>query len=164
MPWKSKLAHSVIHSGYFYSASSSPLLLRGTPDYSIDTVLKLTHQSATGNCEWRTCPRYLCGGYSWMPQLFFNSWKRKSLKEHFISLKCRRNLGRGHWNAFLIGILLHPLQACNKNRFCSYSLNRSLWPLWYQVFYYLLDSWKLEIIEATSCVQKWQSSVVTQLT
>src|SRR6218665_1226067 len=28
----------LIHSGYFYSASSSPLLLRGSPDYSIDTV------------------------------------------------------------------------------------------------------------------------------
>jgi len=27
-----------IHSGYFYSASSSPLLLRGTPYYSIDSV------------------------------------------------------------------------------------------------------------------------------
>src|SRR6218665_338510 len=26
------LFHSVIHSDYFYSASSSPLLLRGTPD------------------------------------------------------------------------------------------------------------------------------------
>jgi len=23
---------------------------------------KLTHQSAPGNCEWRTCPRPLCGG------------------------------------------------------------------------------------------------------
>ena len=30
--------HSFIHSGYFYSASSSPLLLRGAPNYSIDTV------------------------------------------------------------------------------------------------------------------------------
>ena len=27
-----------IHSGHFHSASSSPLLLRGTPDYSTDTV------------------------------------------------------------------------------------------------------------------------------
>ena len=30
---------------YFYSASSSPLLLRGAPDYSIDTVMELTHQA-----------------------------------------------------------------------------------------------------------------------
>jgi len=29
---------SFIHSGYFCCASSSPLLLRGAPDYSIDTV------------------------------------------------------------------------------------------------------------------------------
>ena len=27
-----------IHSGQFYSAPSSPLLLRGAPDYSTDTV------------------------------------------------------------------------------------------------------------------------------
>ena len=27
-----------IHSGHFYSAPSSPLLLRGAPDYSTDTV------------------------------------------------------------------------------------------------------------------------------
>ena len=33
-----KFIHSFIHSGYFYSASSSSLLLRGTPDYSTDTV------------------------------------------------------------------------------------------------------------------------------
>ena len=29
---------ALIHSGYFYSAPSSPLLLRGAPDYSTDTV------------------------------------------------------------------------------------------------------------------------------
>jgi len=40
-----------IRSGYFYSASLSPLLLRSALNYSIDTVLELTHQSATGNCE-----------------------------------------------------------------------------------------------------------------
>src|SRR6218665_1691965 len=28
------LIHSFIHSGHFYSAPSSPLLLRGAPDYS----------------------------------------------------------------------------------------------------------------------------------
>ena len=37
--------HSFIHSGYFYSASSSPLLL------SIDTVSELTFRSAIDNCE-----------------------------------------------------------------------------------------------------------------
>src|SRR6218665_2107597 len=30
--------YSFIHSGHFYSAPSSPLLLRGAPDYSTDTV------------------------------------------------------------------------------------------------------------------------------
>ena len=39
-----------IHSGYFYSASSSALLLRGTPDYSIDTASELTRRSTIGNC------------------------------------------------------------------------------------------------------------------
>jgi len=42
---------SFIRSGHFYSASSSPLLLRGTHDYSIVTVLELTWRSTTGNCE-----------------------------------------------------------------------------------------------------------------
>src|SRR6218665_1291575 len=32
------------------TASSSPLLLRGAPYYSIDAVSELTHQSATGSC------------------------------------------------------------------------------------------------------------------
>src|SRR6218665_172172 len=31
-----------IHSGYFYSASSSPVLLRCAPNYCIDTVSELT--------------------------------------------------------------------------------------------------------------------------
>jgi len=30
-------------------------LLRGAPDYKIDTVSELTRWSTTGNCEWRTC-------------------------------------------------------------------------------------------------------------
>ena len=55
---------SFIHSGYFYSTSSSPLLLRGALDYSIDTVPELTRQSATGNCEWRTYPMSLRGSWS----------------------------------------------------------------------------------------------------
>ena len=32
--------HSFIHSGHFYSAPSSPLILRGAPDHSTDTVLE----------------------------------------------------------------------------------------------------------------------------
>src|SRR6218665_3768160 len=34
------IIHSFIHSGHFYSAPSSPLPLRGAPDYSTDTVLE----------------------------------------------------------------------------------------------------------------------------
>jgi len=45
------ILHSFIHSGYLYSAPSSPLLLRGDPDYSIDTVSESTLRSTTGNCE-----------------------------------------------------------------------------------------------------------------
>jgi len=56
--------HSFVHSRYFYSASSSPLILRVTPDYSIDTVSELTHRSSTGNCERRTCQRWLRGSWS----------------------------------------------------------------------------------------------------
>src|SRR6218665_1849687 len=53
--------NSFILSGYFYSASSSPvgLLLGGVPDYSFDTVSEVTHRSAKGNCECRSCPRSL---------------------------------------------------------------------------------------------------------
>ena len=45
------LTRLFLHSGYFYSASSSPLLLRGDPDYDIDTVSELTRRRATGNYE-----------------------------------------------------------------------------------------------------------------
>ena len=38
-----------IHSGHFYSAPSSPQLQHG---YFIGVACR----SATGNCEWRTCP------------------------------------------------------------------------------------------------------------
>src|SRR6218665_922909 len=45
------LVYPFTHSGYFYSAFSSPLLLRGAPNYSIDTVSKLTRRIATDNCK-----------------------------------------------------------------------------------------------------------------
>ena len=51
-----------IHSGYLYSASSSRLLLRGAPNTL--RILWVSCRSATGNCEWRTCPRSLHGGKS----------------------------------------------------------------------------------------------------
>ena|SRR6218665_490268 len=51
-----------INSGYFYSASSSPLLVRGAPDDSIDTVLELTRQSTADNYELWT---YLLKDHMW---------------------------------------------------------------------------------------------------
>src|SRR6218665_2401785 len=36
-----ELIHPFIHFGHFYSVPSSPLLLRGAPDYSTDTVSEL---------------------------------------------------------------------------------------------------------------------------
>src|SRR6218665_2197964 len=33
-----RFIHSFIYSRYFYSASSSPLILRGASDYSVDTA------------------------------------------------------------------------------------------------------------------------------
>jgi len=61
----SKRVHnSFIHSGYFYSASSCPRLLRGAPDYNSDTETEITRQSTTaGNSEWRKCPWTLRGGH-----------------------------------------------------------------------------------------------------
>src|SRR6218665_4001446 len=39
------IVHSLIHSRHFYSASSSPLLLRGAPDYSTDTASEFHAES-----------------------------------------------------------------------------------------------------------------------
>src|SRR6218665_1321362 len=41
--------HSFIHSGHFYSAPSSPLPLRGTPDYSTDTVILVVSSVGVGH-------------------------------------------------------------------------------------------------------------------
>ena len=40
-----------IYSGYFYGTSSSPLLFRGAPDYSIDTMSELTIVDTNYNYE-----------------------------------------------------------------------------------------------------------------
>ena len=64
IPGQWPFIHSFIHSGYFYSTSSSPLLLRGAHKYSNGTVSELTRRSATDNCGCRTFPRYLHGGWS----------------------------------------------------------------------------------------------------
>src|SRR6218665_318248 len=48
--------HSFIHSGHFYSARSSPLLLRGTPDYSTDTVSEF-HAEAHRQLQVKDLPK-----------------------------------------------------------------------------------------------------------
>src|SRR6218665_624645 len=47
---------SFIHSGHFYSASSSPLLLRGAPDYSKDTVSEF-HVEAHRQLQVKDLPK-----------------------------------------------------------------------------------------------------------
>src|SRR6218665_876349 len=52
--------HSFIHSGHFYSAPSSPLLLRGAPDYSTDPVSEF-HVEAHRQLQVKDLPRSLRG-------------------------------------------------------------------------------------------------------
>ena len=47
---------SFIHSGYFYSAPSSPLLLRGAPDYSTHIVSKF-HAEAHRQLQVKDLPK-----------------------------------------------------------------------------------------------------------
>jgi len=63
------MLYSFIHSGHFYSAPSSPLLLGGAPDYSTDTVsefhaeahrqlqVKDLPEVPTWRLEWESNPR-----------------------------------------------------------------------------------------------------------
>src|SRR6218665_2665009 len=48
--------HSFIHSGHFYSAPSSPLLLRGAPDYSTDIVSEF-HAEAHRQLQVKDLPK-----------------------------------------------------------------------------------------------------------
>src|SRR6218665_1175864 len=52
----SMVIHSFIHSGHFYSAHSSPLLLRGAPDYSTDTVSEF-HAEAHRQLQVKDLPK-----------------------------------------------------------------------------------------------------------
>src|SRR6218665_1636364 len=47
---------SFIHSGHFYSAPSSPLLIRGAPDYSTDTVSEF-HAEAHRQLQVKDLPK-----------------------------------------------------------------------------------------------------------
>src|SRR6218665_1349128 len=50
------LVHSFIHSGHFYSAPSSSLLLIGAPDYSTDTVSEF-HAEAHRQLQIKDLPK-----------------------------------------------------------------------------------------------------------
>src|SRR6218665_273445 len=52
----SSFIHSFIHYGHFYSAPSGPLLLRGTPDYSTDTVSEF-HAEAHRQLQVQDLPK-----------------------------------------------------------------------------------------------------------
>src|SRR6218665_2324821 len=49
-------SHSFIHSGHFCSVPSSPLLLRGVPDYSTDTVSEF-HAEAHRQLQVKYLPK-----------------------------------------------------------------------------------------------------------
>src|SRR6218665_206041 len=53
---KCKTSHSFIHSDHFYSAPSSPLPLRGAPDYSTDTVSEF-HAEAHRQLQVKDLPK-----------------------------------------------------------------------------------------------------------
>ena len=52
------IKHSFIHSGHFYSAPSSPLPLRGAPDYSTNTVSEF-HAEAHRQLQVKDLPKVL---------------------------------------------------------------------------------------------------------
>jgi len=56
IPKTLNLPHSFIHSGHFYINPSSPLLLRGAPDYSMDTVSEF-HAEAHRQLQVKDFPR-----------------------------------------------------------------------------------------------------------
>ena len=77
------LVHSFIHSGHFYTAPSSPLLLRGTPDYSTDTVSEF-HAEAHRQLQVKDLPKVP----TWRVELESNprpsGWKSSSQPRHHL--------------------------------------------------------------------------------
>ena len=54
--WMVKSSRRYIHSVHFYSAPSSPLLLRGAPDYITDTVSEF-HAEAHKQLQVKDLPK-----------------------------------------------------------------------------------------------------------
>jgi len=61
VPEHQKFSNCIV-SIYFYSASHSMSLSEVLSTTAIDIVSEFTCGSATGNCKWKTCPRFLCDG------------------------------------------------------------------------------------------------------
>jgi len=69
--------HSFIHSGYFYSAPSSPLLLGGAPDYSTDTVSEF-HDEAHRQLQVQDLPKVSTWRLEWESNPRPTGWKSSS--------------------------------------------------------------------------------------
>jgi len=102
-----------IHSGNFYSASSSLILLRGAPDTARILCQSCT-RSATGNCERRTCPGSL---YAW--QLEWGSNERRRIYQWTIPPPINWTHERRTWlrlqerwttDSVSPSVRMHPLQ------------------------------------------------------
>src|SRR6218665_3313919 len=63
--------HSFIHSSHFYSAPSNPLLLRGAPDYSMDTVSEF-HAETHGQLQVKDLPKVFCARFTLYPCEFLD--------------------------------------------------------------------------------------------
>ena len=100
------LLHPFIHSRYFYSASSSPLLLRQAPDCSIDTVSELACYptvSTPGSIDiWHSFLKQehciLCAGLIWSGDPHIK--KHNALARHFSCPQAARSINFTQWNAF----------------------------------------------------------------
>jgi len=69
MNFGAKFIHSFIHPGYYYSLSSSPLLLRGTPG-----TAQILCRSFTPKCHRQLRMKDLPKVLTWWLELYSNPW------------------------------------------------------------------------------------------
>ena len=97
--------NSFIHSGHFYSAPSSPLPLRGAPDYSTDTVSEFhaeAHECCLCNCDclWISRSRLLEYGIRFMVCVYVVVEFEFTIDWHCMKLSSDVDLGHGWSGAF----------------------------------------------------------------
>src|SRR6218665_3039686 len=103
--------HSFIHSGHFYSALSSPLLLRGAPDYSTDTTVSKFHAEAHRQLKLKDLPK--------VP-----TWRLKSgSRTHDPPVESHRLNQGATRSRFCRVVVFFILGFCNSNTFTSAELN-----------------------------------------